>query len=80
MRCEFIVVKSFSGTALVRKLWEISDCLVLIHDSAEFEKRMNGEDHLGPVGFTMPDVYEYDEQALSTSDPWKALKPIGTDR
>lgn len=65
MRGETIVVKEFTGNAIVVRLWEVCPFGLLIHSEEEFHKRMTGEPHLDPVGFPLADCYKYDDPATA---------------
>ncbi len=80
MRGQLIVCKDVSGRALVRRLWDVSNSGVFIHNEEEFYKRMSGEKCLDPVGFPTSDVFEYDDEAKleigKTAPNWEKLTPI----
>ena len=51
-----VVVKGIRDQAMLRRAWAEEDGYVLIHDEAEYAKRINGESYFEPVPFRRADV------------------------
>ena len=79
MKGQMVVCKDFTGSALVRKVWEDSEHLIFVHTGDQYESRTNRLPHLEVVGFPSEDVFMYDREALNSSDPWKLLIPYRSD-
>jgi len=75
MRGQLIVCKDFTGSALVRLVWEDSKELVFAHSDDQFTAHQRGVPHLDPVGFPIGDVFLYDGEAVQTPNPWPKLTP-----
>jgi hypothetical protein len=63
MKGQDIVIKDVSGTPVVVKYWSACRAGVFVHSKEEFDKRMQGEKHLEPVGVPATDVFVYDDNA-----------------
>jgi hypothetical protein len=83
MKGELVVVKDVNGSPLVRRVWDCSENGVYIHSEEEWQKRINGEKSLEPVGFPIEDVFQYDAKAkaeLASQKPsWEKLTPFSSD-
>lgn len=82
MNGQLVVVKDFSGKALVRVVSEIHNNGVYIHSKEEWDKKVRGESALDPVGFPIGDVFLYDNAAKAelekhpNNPQWENMTPI----
>lgn len=59
MRGELVIVRDFSGKALLRRVWNADERAVYITNDEQFERLLADEEALLPVGFPREDVFEY---------------------
>jgi hypothetical protein len=62
MKGETVIVRSFKGKPLVRKVWDFQGDVVLICDDDNYRALSQGEDGLWPVGFKVGDIFKYSER------------------
>jgi hypothetical protein len=79
MKGEFVVVRVSGGGALVRRVWEDCEDVVLISAPEQFTRLLEGEDALTPIGFPRGDVFRFDPQteaAIKSGEiDWQQLRP-----
>lgn len=79
MRGELVIVRDFSGRALLRRVWDADEKAVYITDDQQFERLVSGHEALWPVGFPREDVFEYNpgiaESIGKESIDWRMLSP-----
>ena len=72
-----MIVRAVRNQALLRRAWGEEDGFVLIHDEAEYQKRLAGEVHLEPVPFRKADVRLWPDHLTDklnvrhSSEPWE---------
>ena len=81
MRGDIVIVRSFGGEALVRRVWDIGGKVVyLIHETV-YQRLMAGEEATSPTGFPADDVFEYVPGVAERAEGgkrlnWKELRPF----
>ena len=77
MKGELVILRTYGGQPLVRRVFEITDKAVFVTDDAR-------KDGLISVGIPRDDVFEYDPNLAANADQlfksgkwdWKKLKPF----
>jgi hypothetical protein len=69
-----VIVRSFDGAALVRRVWAVKNGLIYISEENEFRKREAGREALEPIGFPVADVFAYDEAFPEKGGDWRKLR------
>lgn len=65
MRGDRVIVRSFGGRPLVRRVWAADEHGVYISAEQEFQKLTRGEEALAPVGFPRADVFAFDPEVAA---------------
>jgi hypothetical protein len=60
MQGDLVIVRSYGGVPLVRRVWEEDKRGVYITDDVHFKLLATGESSVLPVGFPRQDVFRYD--------------------
>lgn len=60
MRGSLIIVRDYSGNALLRRIWEVSDCGVLVTTDDLFDRLENGDRSIFAISFPLDDCFFYD--------------------
>lgn len=68
MRGDFVIVRSFGGIPLIRRLWDEGDHAVFITNDEQFQLLTKGENAIEPIGFPREDVFKYDPELASLMD------------
>jgi hypothetical protein len=66
MRGDFVIVRTFGGIPLIRRLWDEDNNGVYITNDEQFQLLINGNEALEPVGFPREDVFKYDPELASS--------------
>lgn len=82
MKGEVVIVRSFGGQPLIRRVWETSPETVFACSERCFQGLMEGLTELLPIGFPRYDVFEHDSDVADKlmkewqDDPtlWEQLK------
>jgi len=61
MKGELVIVRSYGGKPLSRRVWDTNDHIIYIINDQQFQLLMKGADAIGPVGFPREDVFKYDQ-------------------
>lgn len=80
MHGETVVVRSFGGVPLVRKVWELGEDVVYLVTEDNFNLLTKGDLRaIGPIGFPKEDVFIFDTkyaESISRSIPnWGNFRP-----
>lgn len=77
MRGKLVIVRAYGDKPLARRVWDLGPGVVYIHDEEQFQRHLDGDECLPPVGFPIEDVFEYDAAWMSSNDnrDWSCLKP-----
>jgi hypothetical protein len=67
MRGSTVIVRSFGGYPLVRRVWSANEHGVYISAEQEFQRLRRGADALAPVGFPREDVFELDPDVAAVA-------------
>lgn len=65
MRGDKVIVRSFGGRALVRRVWCVQDGAVYICSERNFNALTNGARGSSCTGFPADDVFQYEEACAS---------------
>lgn len=81
MRGNIVIVRSFGGEALVRRVWGIGKNVVYLIHEIEYQRFLADEEAASPIGFPVNDVFEYEPDAAERAEVgkelnWKVLKPF----
>jgi len=76
MRGDVVLVRTFSGKAVKRRVWDVGDTVVYVTNDEQFAKLVAGKRAVEPIGFPKEDVFE---DTASGSNPdnvdWARLAP-----
>lgn len=84
MRGEQVIVRSYGGVPLVRRVWEEDEFGIYITNDEELPLLLGGKNARWPVGFPREDVFKYDTKMAASMDrlykegkwDWNKLEPI----
>ena len=84
MSKDLVIIKTYNGTPLVRRVWEENESFIYITNDEQFKHLANGEEALEPVAFPRKDVFQYDPELASLMDKllengewdWNKLLPF----
>lgn len=68
MRGDKVIVRSFGGRPLVRRVWAADEHGVYISAEGEYQKLSRGEEALSPVGFPREDVFRFDPEIAAVAE------------
>lgn len=78
MRGTIVIARDYSGSPLVRRIWETGGRLIYLSEESQFQQLSTGQVGLIPVGFPVEDVFAYDREAIkmleSGSVDWSSLR------
>jgi hypothetical protein len=78
MRGTLVIARDYSGSALVRRVWDRSRRLVYLSDEGQFQQLSTGGEGFTPVGFPAEDVFVYDPalagEIANGSVDWSSLR------
>lgn len=76
MRGDVVLVRTFNGKAVKRRVWDVGDSVVYVTNDEQFERLAAGKTAIEPIGFPKEDVFEDAEHESSddTTD-WGRLTP-----
>jgi hypothetical protein len=57
LRGEVVLVRTFGGEPVERRVWDVGDSVVYVSNNEEFEKLVAGKPALAPVGFPKEDIF-----------------------
>ena len=66
MRGKLVILRSFGGRPLVRRVWAADAVGVYICGEHEFQRLTAGEEAPPPVGFPREDVFEFEPALAAT--------------
>lgn len=66
MRGDVVLVRTFSGKAVKRRVWDVGDTVVYVTNDEQFEKLAAGKRAVEPIGFPKEDVFR--DTANESSD------------
>jgi hypothetical protein len=59
-RGDRVVVRAYGDTPLIRRVWEVTEQAVYIHNEENYRKHAKGIATVDPVGLRREDVFIYD--------------------
>ncbi|OGP50370.1 MAG: hypothetical protein A2Y79_11655 [Deltaproteobacteria bacterium RBG_13_43_22] len=68
MRGDFVIIRSYGGLPLIRRIWDEDEKGVYITNDEQLEYLLSGKDALQPIGFPREDVFKYDPKFASTME------------
>jgi hypothetical protein len=76
MRGDVVLVRTFSGRAVKRRVWDVGDTVVYVTNDEQFERLAAGKRAVEPIGFPKEDVFKdtANESGDDTVD-WARLAP-----
>lgn len=57
MRGELVIVRTFGGKPVERRVWAVGEAVVYVTNDEEFNKLVAGKPALEPIGFPKEDVF-----------------------
>ena len=76
MRGDVVLVRSFGGKALKRRVWDVGDSVVFVTNDEQFERLVAGKQAIEPVGFPKEDVFrDTVNESGNGSVDWSQLVP-----
>lgn len=81
MRGDIVIVRSYGGAPLVRRIWEEDRNGVYITDDIQLESLLAGGYAIQPIGFPREDVFKFDPELAAEMDDlnkwdWNKLTPV----
>jgi hypothetical protein len=84
MKGELVIVRSYGGKPLVRRLWDERETVIYITNDEQFQLLLEGKGGLEPIGFPREDVFKYDDDLARSMDvrylagkwDWDKLIPL----
>lgn len=70
MKGEFVIVRSYGGEPLLRRIWDINGNIVYITNDEQYQILIKGESAIGPIGFPREDVFQYDKAMAELIGPY----------
>jgi hypothetical protein len=78
MRGDIVLVRTFGGKGLKRRVWDVGDSVVFVTNDEQFEKLVAGKRAVDPVGFPKEDVFrDTESESGDGSIDWSLLDPWG---
>ena len=82
MRGSLVIARDYTGSPLLRRVWEAGSKVVYLSEESQFQQLSTGREALRPVGFPAGDVFAYDPKAAeaiaSGSVDWSSLRKFET--
>ena len=76
MRGDVVLVRTFNGKAVKRRVWDVGDSVVYVTNDEQFERLAAGKDAIEPIGFPKEDVFEDAEhESNDNTTDWGRLTP-----
>jgi len=75
MRGEAVIVRTFGGKGLKRRVWDVGQTVVYVTDDEQFERLTAGKRAIKPIGFPKEDVFRGTENQPIDSIDWSSLVP-----
>jgi len=64
MRGDCVIVRTYGGEPLARRVWDEDKHIVQITNDEQFELLTEGKDALDPIGFPRSDVFRCDPELI----------------
>ena len=64
MRGDLVIVRTYGGKPLVRRVWGVGPNSVYITNDEQFQKLINNVPALEPISFPKEDVFVYDRKLV----------------
>jgi hypothetical protein len=68
MQGDLVIVRTYGGVPLVRRVWNEDDSYIYITNDEQLELLIKGQKALEPIGFPREDVFKYDPKLASEMD------------
>ena len=76
MRGDIVLVRTFSGKPLKRRVWDVGESVVFVTDDEQFERLVAGKKAIEPLGFPKEDVFRSTaNESGNGSVDWSLLVP-----
>jgi hypothetical protein len=76
MRGDVVLVRTFSGKAVKRRVWDVGDTVVYVTNDEQFEKLAAGKNAVEPIGFPKEDVFrDTENESCDDAVDWTRLAP-----
>ena len=76
MRGDVVLVRTFGGKAVKRRVWDVGDSVVYVTDDEQFKRLTLGERAVAPIGFPKEDVFRSTaNESVSEPIDWRLLVP-----
>jgi len=62
MKGNKVIIRTYGGKPLIRRVWEEHEKIILITDDIQFGLLESGEEAIMPIGFPREDVFKYDHE------------------
>ncbi|MCX6702883.1 MAG: hypothetical protein NTW60_03400 [Candidatus Wolfebacteria bacterium] len=81
MRGDIVIVRSYGGVPLVRRIWEEDERGVYITDDVQLKRLLAGGYAIPPIGFHREDVFRFNPEIATDMDDlnswdWNKLTPV----
>ena len=68
MKGDTVIVRTYGGRPLVRRIWDVDEHAVYITNDEQFHLLIKGTGGLEPLGFPNEDVFEYSPDLVKNMD------------
>jgi len=76
MRGDVVLVRTFGGKALKRRVWDVGDSVVYVTNDEQFERLSLGKRAVEPIGFPKEDVFRNTAtEPVGEAVDWSVLIP-----
>lgn len=66
-RGDFVTIRTYGGKLSTRRVWEVTEQAVYIHDEENYQKHIRGLACLNPVGFPRDAIVEEGDNERTNS-------------
>ena len=76
MRGDVVLVRTFGGKAVKRRVWDVGHSVVYVTNDEQFAKLTAGKSAVEPIGFPKEDVFKVtDNESSADTVDWARLAP-----
>lgn len=84
MKGDIVIVRTYGGVPLIRRVWEEDESGVYITDDVQLKRLLAGGYAIQPIGFPREDVFRFDPELAAKMDQfskrgdwdWNRLTPV----
>lgn len=84
MKGDFVLIRGFEDVPYLCRVWEVIEDTILVVSKEEFINKINGKEHLNPIGFPFRCVYRYTPDAHARLQrgeiEWSNLEAYGREK